>query len=132
MCCSCRCNCTLIGLAASVLLGVIAAFLAIAGTITVAASFGWVTLGIAVVYLAVALVAVPMAHHSCGSDCKCAALRALIAGVLSMALASLVVLAVGLVATSVVSALLIGWLVASLALTLVSTACLVSDLAGCN
>ena len=130
MCCSCRCNCTLIGLAASVLLGVIAAFLAIAGTITVAVTFGWVTLGIAVVYLAVALVAVSC--YGCGSDCKCAALRALIAGVLSMALASLVVLAVGLVATSVVSALLIGWLVASLALTLVSTACLVSDLAGCN
>lgn len=133
-CCSCRnyCNCTIAALVASVVLGIVAAFLQISGTITVTPAFLWVALGIGVVYLGVTLITAALAGGRDGSECKCAALTALLAGALATAVVALVLLGVGVVATSVVSALLVGLLVASLVLTLTSTACLVRNLLGCS
>lgn len=131
MCCSCRCNCTLAAIVASVVLGVVAAFLQIAGVFTATVVFAWVALGVAVVYLGLVLLSTALARAD-GSACKCAALNALLVGILGTALVSLVLLAVGIVATSVVSALLVGLLVAFLALILASTACLVRNLADCG
>ncbi|MBQ3002430.1 MAG: hypothetical protein IJD82_01715, partial [Clostridia bacterium] len=55
--CSCRCSCTLWAIIASAVIGVVAAFLQMAGLINVTPAFLWVLLGIAVVYLAVLVVA---------------------------------------------------------------------------
>ena len=133
-CCSCRenCNCTIAALVLSVILGVIAAFLQIAGTITVTTAFLWVALGIGVVYLGVTLIAAAVAKKHDGSRCKCVALNALLAGALGTALLSLVLLGVGVVATSVVSAWLVGLLIFALTLALTSTACLARALANCS
>lgn len=133
-CCSCRnyCTCTVAALVLSVVLGIVAAFLQISGTITVTAAFLWVALGIGVVYLGVTLVASALAKRAEGTACKCAALTAQLLGALATALVALVLLGVGVVATSVVSALLVGLLVASLVLTLASTACLARNLFGCS
>ncbi len=130
--CSCRCNCTLWSIIASVIIGVVAAFLQITGLITVAPAFLWVALGIAVVYLGVLVVATAVNQGAAGCGCKCTVLNALLAGILVTVLFAVVLLAVGVTAGSVVSAILVGLLLLGLALTLTSSACLVKCFAGCG
>ena len=130
--CNCRCNCALTAIFASVVVGVIAAFLQITGVITVAPVFLWVIFGIAVAYLAGLL----LVARRCGCDslreCECDALNTALVGVLGTVAVSLVLLATGIVATSVVSAILVGLAVGSFALLLTATVCLVRSLFGCS
>jgi len=130
--CRCRCSCLLAAVIASVILGVVTAFLQITGTITVTTAFLWVVFGIAVVYLGVLVVAAALAGGEEASECLCATLNALLAGVLGTALFAVVLLAVGIVATSVLSAILVGVLLFFFSLTLSTTACLVRSLADCG
>ena len=130
--CNCRCSCTAAALIVSAIVGVLAAFLQITGVITVTTAFLWVALGIAVVYLGVQVLSAALAGCTERSTCRCSALNALLAGILGTILLSLILLAVGIVATSVVSAILVGLLLFFLGLTLISTACYVRALAGCD
>ncbi|MBQ3155102.1 MAG: hypothetical protein IJB88_07700 [Clostridia bacterium] len=130
--CSCRCSCTLWAIIASAVIGVVAAFLQMAGLINVTPAFLWVLLGIAVVYLAVLVVATAVNQGAAGCGCKCAVLNALLAGILITALFSVVLLAFGVTAGSVVSAILVGLLLIGLSLTLTSSACLVKCFANCG
>ena len=59
--CGCRPGCTVKAFLVSALIGIVAAFLQITGTITVTTAFLWVALGIAVVYLGVVLVSSALA-----------------------------------------------------------------------
>lgn len=129
--CTCRCCCVGAGLLASALVGVLTAFLLITGVITVGTAFLWVALGIAVVYLGI-LVATAGGCCQEGSSCRCTALNALLAGILGTALFSLILLSVGIVATSVISAILVGLLLFFLALILTAGACYVRALAACE
>lgn len=117
---------------ASAIIGVLAAFLQITGVITVAPVFLWVVFGIAVVYLGVLVVSTALANRTEASGCLCSALKALLTGILGAILFSLVLLAVGIVATSVLSAILVGLLVFFFSLTIASSACLVRSLADCG
>ena len=130
--CNCRKDCTLIAVIVSVILGIAAAFLQIAGVFTAAPVFLWVALGIAVVYLAVLLVATALSGRTGRGDCRCRSLSAVLYGILGTVLLAAVLLAVGVVATSVLSAILVGLLVAALSLTLIGTACLIRCLADCD
>lgn len=130
--CSCRCSCTAVALIVSAIVGVLAAFLQITGVITVTTAFLWVALGSAVVYLGVQVLSAALAGRPERSACRCTALNALLIGILGTILLSLILLAVGIVATSVVSAILVGLLLFFLGLTLISTACYVRALAGCD
>lgn len=128
--CSCRCACTGAGVLAAAVVGVLTAFLQITGVITVTTAFLWVALGIAVVYLGV-LVATSGGCRE-GSSCRCTALSALLIGLLGTILFALVLLSVGIVATSVISAILVGLLLFFLALALTEAACYVRALSGCE
>ena len=130
--CRCRCSCLLAAVIASVILGVVAAFLQITGMITVTTAFLWVAFGIAVVYLGVLLVAAALAYGDEPSGCLCATVNALLAGILGTALFAVVLLAVGIVATSILSAVLVGALLFVLSLLLTGTACLVRSLTKCG
>lgn len=130
--CNCRCSCTVWAAIASAIIGVITAFLQITGVITVTAAFLWVALGIAVVYLGVLVVAAALAGRTERSACRCSALNALLAGILGTILLALILLSVGIVATSVISAILVGLLLFFLSLTLTSSACYVRLLAECE
>lgn len=130
--CSCKCGCTAAAVIVSVIVGVIAAFLQITGVITVAPVFLWVALGIAVVYLGVLVVATALARRSEQCGCKCETLNTLLTGILGTILFSVVLLAVGITATSVVSAILVGLLLAFLSLTLTGSACFVRCTADCG
>lgn len=129
--CGCRRSCALTAVVASAILGVVAAFLQISGTITVTPAFLWVVLGIAVVYLGVLVVATALRRGE-RQACLCSALSVVLAGILGSALFAVVLLAVGIVATSVLSAVLVGLTVAGLALTVTGSACLVRCLADCD
>lgn len=126
--CNYSCSCTLIAVIASAFIGIITAFLQIAGVITVTPAFLWVALGIAVGYLALTLVSTT---NQSSSGC-CAPLLTVLIGALGTALFALVLLAVGITATSTVSSILVGVLLFFLFLTLTATACRAKCLADCR
>ena len=125
--CNFRCSCVVAAVIASVILGVVAAFLQITGAVTVTPAFLWVVLGVAIGYLGILLATADRERAGC-----CAALGTTLAGILGAALFSVVLLAVGVTATSVVSAILVGLLVLFAALTVAGTACLVRCATGCG
>lgn len=130
--CNCRFNCSLLAVISAAALGVVAAFLFIAGTIAVTTTFLWVALGIGVVYLAGLVIASTRCRCTDPTSCLCRALDALLAGILGTILISLVLLAVGIVATSTLSAVLVGLLAFFLWLTVASAACYVRCAADCD
>lgn len=130
--CSCKCNCTLWAVIASVFVGVIAAFLQITGVINVTPAFLWVLLGIAVVYLAVIVLASALTRGVGGCPCKCGNLSAVLVGILGTVFLSIVLLAVGTAATSVISAILVGLLLLAFSLIVSATACYARCLADCG
>lgn len=129
--CSCKCNCTAAAVIVSVIVGVLAAFLQITGVITVTPVFLWVVFGIAVGYLAVFILGPSLYGRGEPGICTCIALNAVLVGILGTILFALVLLAVGIVATSVVSAILVGVTLFFFALIISATACYVRSISGC-
>ena len=130
--CNCRWDCTVVAVILSAIVGVVAAFLQISGTITVGTAFLWVALGIGVVYLAALVAAYALGRCTQRPACACRGLTALLVGILGTVLLSLVLLAVGIVATSVLSAIGVGLLLFFLWLTLTASACYVRCQADCS
>ena len=129
--CTCRFNCTLFSLIAAVILGVVAAFVQISGAVTVTTLFLWTALAIGVVSAWVLVAAAALARRGTAPNC-CAAVNGLLAGILGTILFATVLLAVGVTATSVISAILVGILVFFLTLTFGNTACYVRCLSACE
>ena len=130
--CTCRCRCAVLALVLSAIIGVLTAFLQVTGVITVTDTFLWVALGVAVVYLAVLVASTARCGCPDVGRCRCTSLNTALAGILGTALLSLVLLAVGIVATSVVNALLLGALLFFFTLILTSTACYLKAVADCD
>lgn len=131
---SCRCSspsCTVIAVAASLIIGVITAFLRITAAITVTPAFLWVLLGIAVVYLAVTLVSSAVFRDGC-CESLCSIVTALLAGIIGTVLLSIVLLAIEFAATSVLGAVITGALLFFFFLAITTTACLVRCFFKCN
>ena len=129
--CSCRENCIALSAVASIILGIIAAFLNFTAVIAVTPAFLWVLFGIAVVYLAVVLVTSTASDNGIRT-CICAILPALLAGILGTVLLAVILLAISFAPTSVLGAILVGALITFFSLLLTSTACLVKCTAGCT
>ena len=130
--CNIRRNCTVAALIAAVIIGVLAAFLQITAVITVTTAFLWVVFGIAVVYLAVLLVATALARRPVQNGCSCSVVNVLLLGILGTILFAVILLAVGITATSVVSAILVGLLLFFFTLIFAGSACFVRCLADCG
>lgn len=130
--CNCKCSCNVAAFIVSVIAGVVTAFLQIAGVVTATPVFLWVVLGIAVVYLGVLLIATALVRRPETASCACASLGTVLLGILGSILFAVVLLAVGVVATSVLSAVLVGILLLFFTLTLTGTACLIRALADCG
>ena len=129
--CNCRNRCVLLAIAASVIIGIVAAFLFITGAVTVTPVFLIVAFGIAIAALGVAAVTAALVRRYAG-DCLCTALQAVLTGILGTVLVSVVLLAVGITATSVISAILVGLAAGFFALTVTAGACFVRCLADCE
>lgn len=131
---NCNCNNRCVGLAiiASIIIGVITAFLQITAVITVTPVFLWVLFGIAVVYLAVTLVTSASIRSPGTRRCLCSILPTLLIGILGTILTAIILLAITFAATSIIGAIITGALLVFFALTITSTACLVKCVAGCQ
>lgn len=131
--CNCRTklDCTLLSIAASVLVGITVAILSFTAIITVAPAFFWVALGVAGVFLATLLLtSVGIGHLR--NYCACNIISIILIGIVLTILAGLILLAVTLAATSVLRAILIGVLTGGLTLIITSVFCLIKCLANCN
>lgn len=132
LCCSCKRDCTVLALIASLIIGVVAAFLQITAVITVTPAFLWVVLGIAVVYLAVTLLAATFIQRETACRALCSTVSTLLLGILGTVLFAVILLAVTFAATSVIGAIVVGLLLFFVSLLLTSTACLVNCLINCD
>jgi len=88
--------------------------------------------GIAVAYLVGLLVAAARCGCRDFSDCQCSALNILLVGILGTVLFSLVLLAVGIIATSVINAIIVGLAVGFFALIPTATARLIRNRFDCG
>ena len=133
---ACSCNykwsCVLTAMIASVIIGVIAAFLQITGIVTVTAAFLWVLLGIGVGFLGILVLSSALLVRTCVCAERCCILTAVLAGILGTILFAVVLLAVGVTATSVISAILVGLLLFFASLTVTALACYVRCSVNCT
>ena len=131
--CNCRISCTLLAVVASIIIGIITAFLRITAVIPVTPAFLWVALGIAVVYLGITLISTAVTQRcNLKACCLCPALSTQLAGVLGTSLLAVVLLAIEFAATSIIGAIITGALLAFLSLILTSTVCLIKCIADCD
>jgi len=130
--CNCRISCPLIAIVASIIIGIITAFLRITAVITLTPAFLWVVFGIAIAYLAITLLSASSVQNNCTRICICPILSVLLTGVLGTVLFSVILLAITFAATSIVGAIITGLLLAFFTLILTSTACLVKCLVDCE
>ena len=119
--CSCRPSCSGLGVIAAAILGVLVAFLQIAGMVAISAALTGVFFAIAVGYLAVITVAAALARRTAGGCCQ--SLSTVLAGILGTIALAVVLLVVDIAAGSVLGAILAGALVFFFALTVIATAC---------
>lgn len=132
MMCNCKCSCSVYAFLASLVIGIVTAFLRITGTITVTPAFLWVLLGIAVVFLLVLLgtsfLKSGIFAQSCQScACKNGAVTTILAGILGTVLVSVILLAITFVVTSVIGAILTGLLLLFFSLIITASACVISQ-----
>ena len=130
--CSCRNNCTILAVIASVIIGVIATVLRITAVITVTPAFLWVLFGIAVVYLIATLVVSPYLKAVTPGRCLCTVLPLQLLGILGTILTSVILLGITFVATSIPGAIITGLLLLFFTLIVTSTACLIKCIANCD
>lgn len=132
--CDCKNNrdCTLVAVVASVIIGVIAAFLNFSMTIAIPAFVYWIFFGVALVFLALSFLVAPFVDSKESKGCLCSALNTFLIGVFGTVLLSLVLVLVDIAAAGLLASVLIGLLFASLALTITSVACLIKCLLNCN
>lgn len=125
MCRKCNKNeCLIIAIAASVLVGIVTAILTATEIIILTPAFLWVVFGIAVGYLAIAFIVTSLRRFDTPYSAR-SLIVAFIAGVLGTILLSLVLLAVALVQTSAIFAVLAGLLLFSFSLFITAIACIV-------
>lgn len=129
--CKCRCECTVFAIIASVIAGVVAAFLNFSLTIAVPQFVLWIFFGVALIFLAVALLAAPFVDKKESDGCLCGVVSALIAGVLGTVLISLV-LVLADIAAGLLASVLTGLLFGFFTLTVTSVACLIKSIFNCQ
>ena len=130
--CSCRNNCPVLSVAASIILGIVAAFLTITAAINVTPAFLWVLFGIAVVYEAVVLIGTVFLREKGIHDCLCPALGVFSAGALGTVLTSVILLGIEFAATSIIGAIITGALILFFSLLITSVICLIKCITDCN
>ncbi len=120
----CRISCLTLSLAASIILGIVAALLRINAIITVTPAFLWTTFGIAVVLLALTFVTSLRTARMEARQCLCSRLSYLLAGLLGTILTSVILLAISFAATSTIGAIFTGLLIFFFSLMICAIACI--------
>ena len=131
-CCQCKINCTSFAIIASIIIGVVTAFLTLTGNLAVGTPILWVFFGIALAFLAITLISTRLCGDAERTNCLCPVLSVLLTGILGTVLFALVLLLIDIAITSVIGAILVGLLFLSFSLTLTTSACLIRCLADCR
>lgn len=129
--CKCRtgCNCALIAVITSVIIGVITAFLTYSSTIAVGTTFIWVVFAVALFFLAVLLV---VSALTAVGRCSCTLLKQLLTGIIGTVLISFVLITVDIAAASILGAAVTGASLAFFSLIVTSAVCFVRELFKCS
>ena len=130
--CNYRFGCVGVGIIASIILGVVTAFLTFTATITVTPVFLWVLFGITVVALGLLLIYSSLLRCTSARECVCNILPTVLTGILGTILTSAILLGITFAATSIIGAIITGVLIFFFSLLITSVACLVSCTAGCS
>ena len=126
-----KCNCSILALIASLVIGIIGAFLQITAVITVTPVILWVLFGIGVALLGLLVLSSALqTGRSCPEGCSI--LNTLLIGNLGTILFASVLLLVGITATSIISAILIGLVLFFFSLALTTLACYIRCIDGCG
>ena len=128
--CESKINCTGIAFITSLILGIIAAFLQITAVIAIPPILLGSAIIVALVFFLVTLIAVSLTQTSCRA--LCSVVSVLLLGILGSILFAAILLIIDIAATSVIGAILVGLLVFSFSLFILTTACLVKCIANCN
>ena len=128
--CETKINCTGIAFITSLILGIIAAFLQITAVIAIPPILLGSAIIVALVFLLVILIAVSLTQTSCRA--LCSVVSVLLLGILGSILFAAILLIIDIAATSVIGAILVGLLVFSFSLFILTTACLIKCIANCN
>ena len=123
--CNRRCDFLVFAIAASIVVGIVAAVLNFTAIITVGTAFLWVALGVALVYLAILLIATLTNSRCSVTGCARRTLYALIIGILGTILFALILLAIEFAATSTLGAIIVGLLLAFFTLIITSSSSLI-------
>ncbi len=126
--CENRYDCITLSVVASLIIGVVAAFLTITAVIALTPAFLWVLLGVAIVYIAVALLSVSLRG---GRSYCCTSLRTALIGALGTILLSVILLGITFAATSVTGAIFVGLLLFFFSLLITATVCYIKCVASC-
>lgn len=127
-----RSACTLCSVLSSVIFGVVAAILRFRGLIAFTPAFFWVLLGASLMILAVLIAVAACGKHCRACKWKGRILNTLLAGILGTVLFSVLLLGIGYIKSTGLSAVLGGVLIAFFSLTVINTACLVKYLSLCK
>ena len=130
-CCQCKFNCSGIAVIASIIVGVIAAFLTFSGNIAISTYLLWAFFGIGLSFLALTLTVMGLKDYDC-TECICPPLATMLAGVFGTIAMSLVLLLVDVAVATVVGAILYGLLFLFFTLLITSVACIIKCFTGCK
>lgn len=129
--CNYRVECGFIAMAASVIAGIVAAIAQFTAIITLTSIFYIVAFGVAVLFLAILLLLAPMLCDATRHTCCVTNIKLLSVGILGTIFTSVILLAVGFAATSVLGAIFVGLLAAFFTLMVTSVVCTVTCTADC-
>ncbi len=130
--CNTRVECAFLSIAASILVGIVAAIAQFTAIITLTTVFYIVAFGVALLFLAVLLALVPVLYRTACQGCCNANIKLTTAGILGAIVTSIILIAVGFAATSVLGAIFVGLLAAFFALIVTSVVCTVNCAARCE
>ncbi|MBR6808364.1 MAG: hypothetical protein IKM46_08290 [Clostridia bacterium] len=131
-CCTCKPKCTILGITASVIIGIVASLLTVTGNLTLPLPFVWTLFGVAIGFLGVTLLSVSLVRNSYVRECICSTLPALFTGIFGTILTAAVLITIDIAAASVLGAIVTGLLLLFFTLTLTTGACLAKCIAGCG
>ncbi len=121
--CNRRVECAFIAVAAGIIAGIVAAIAQFTAIITLTPVFYIVAFGVAVLLLAILLALAPKLCEANQRNYCASNLKLLTTGILGTIFTSVILLAVGFVATSVLGAIFVGLLAAFFTLMVVSVVC---------
>lgn len=124
--CNHRVECAFIAVAASIIAGIVAAIAQFAAIITLTPVFYIVAFGVSVLLLAILLLLAPQFCDATQRSCCRCNVKLLTVGILGTIFTSVILLAVGFAATSVLGAIFVGVLAAFFTLMITSVVCTVN------